>query len=131
RKRAEQAESEARRQLGPNEYAAAWEAGKALSYAQVIGEAMALIAVIEATLASQESPSAAAAAGLTAREQDVLRLLVAGRSNAEIAAKLFISPRTATTHVSNLYAKLGVASRAEAIAFGHRHGLADLDQRGR
>ena len=53
----------------------------------------------------------------------MLRLVAAGRSNPEIAAALFISPRTATTHVSRLYAKLGVASRAEAIALALRHGL--------
>jgi DNA-binding NarL/FixJ family response regulator len=51
----------------------------------------------------------------------VLELLAAGRSNAEIADALFISRRTVTTHVSNLYAKLGAASRAEAIAFALRH----------
>ena len=64
--------------------------------------------------------------GLSAREHEVLRLLVAGRSNAEIAAALFISPRTATTHVSHLYTKLGVGSRAEAIALACDHD-ADLN----
>ncbi len=65
-----------------------------------------------------------AMAGLSARELEVLRLIVAGHSNAEIADALFISRRTTTTHVTHLYAKLGVASRAEAIAYAHRHGLA-------
>jgi DNA-binding CsgD family transcriptional regulator len=50
-------------------------------------------------------------------------LLAAGRSNTEIAEALFISRRTVTTHVSHLYAKLGVASRAEAIAHAYAHAL--------
>jgi DNA-binding CsgD family transcriptional regulator len=67
---------------------------------------------------------AGALAGLTAREQEVLRLLAAGRSNREIAAELFIAPKTASVHVSNILAKLGAASRTEAasIALLARHG---------
>ena len=61
---------------------------------------------------------------LTPREQDVLRLLVEGRSNPEIAAALFISPRTAETHVTHILAKLGVTTRAEAAAHAVRVGLA-------
>ena len=60
---------------------------------------------------------------MTPRELDVLRLLVAGRSNPQIAEALFISPRTATTHVSNILAKLGVESRTEAAARAIRDGL--------
>jgi DNA-binding NarL/FixJ family response regulator len=55
-------------------------------------------------------------AGLTGREREVLRLLVAGRSNKEIAAALFISPKTASVHVSNILGKLGASSRTEAAA---------------
>jgi DNA-binding CsgD family transcriptional regulator len=61
----------------------------------------------------------AADPGLTERERDVLRLVAAGRSNKEIAAELFISPKTASVHVSNILAKLGVASRGEAAAEAH------------
>jgi LuxR family maltose regulon positive regulatory protein len=53
---------------------------------------------------------------LTEREAEVLRLLVAGASNQEIAAKLVISLATVKKHVSNLLGKLGVASRTQAIA---------------
>jgi len=63
--------------------------------------------------------------GLTAREQEVLRLVAAGRSNREIAAGLFISPRTASVHVSNILGKLHVASRGEAAATAHRLQLFD------
>jgi DNA-binding CsgD family transcriptional regulator len=61
--------------------------------------------------------------GLTAREHEVLRLLVAGRTNREIAAELFIAPKTASVHVSNILAKLGAASRTEAAAIAHAEGI--------
>jgi DNA-binding CsgD family transcriptional regulator len=61
--------------------------------------------------------------GLTAREREVLQLVAAGRSNREIAAELFISPRTASVHVSNILGKLGAASRGEAAAIAHRRHL--------
>jgi DNA-binding CsgD family transcriptional regulator len=62
-------------------------------------------------------------AGLTTREREVLRLLAAGRSNREIAAALYIAPKTASVHVSNILAKLNAASRTEAAAIAHRDGL--------
>jgi DNA-binding CsgD family transcriptional regulator len=62
-------------------------------------------------------------AGLTDRERDVLRLLAEGQSNKEIGAELFISPKTASVHVSNILAKLHAASRTEAAAIAHREGL--------
>ncbi|OON79745.1 AAA family ATPase [Streptomyces tsukubensis] len=58
--------------------------------------------------------------GLTARERDVLRLVAVGRSNRQIAEELFISPKTASVHVSNILAKLGVSGRGEAAAIAHR-----------
>ncbi|WAZ24273.1 AAA family ATPase [Streptomyces cinnabarinus] len=61
--------------------------------------------------------------GLTTREHDVLRLVSAGRTNRQIAEELFISPKTASVHVSNILAKLGVAGRGEAAAVAHRLGL--------
>ena len=51
---------------------------------------------------------------LTAREQDVLRLVADGKTNRQIAAELFISANTAGVHVSRILAKLGVATRTEA-----------------
>ncbi|MFF8731056.1 AAA family ATPase [Streptomyces sp. NPDC015171] len=60
---------------------------------------------------------------LTAREGDVLRLLALGRSNRQIGEELFISGKTASVHVSNILAKLGAASRTEAVALAYRHGL--------
>ena len=63
--------------------------------------------------------------GLTDRELEVLRLVAAGRSNREIAAELFISPKTASVHVSNILGKLKVASRGEAAAKAHSLRLFD------
>ena len=60
---------------------------------------------------------------LTARELEVLRHVVAGESNDEIAQALFISPRTASVHVSRILAKLEVTSRAKAAALAYEHGL--------
>jgi DNA-binding CsgD family transcriptional regulator len=61
--------------------------------------------------------------GLTERELEVLRLVAAGRTNREIAAELFISPKTASVHVSNILGKLGAASRTEAAAQAHARHL--------
>jgi DNA-binding CsgD family transcriptional regulator len=63
--------------------------------------------------------------GLTPREREVLVLVADGRTNRQIAQALFISARTAGIHVSNILAKLGVASRGEAAAIAHRGGLLD------
>ncbi|NUQ98450.1 MAG: response regulator transcription factor, partial [Streptomyces sp.] len=60
---------------------------------------------------------------LTAREQDVLRLLARGRSNRQIGEELFITGKTASVHVSNILAKLGASSRTEAVAIAYRQGL--------
>ena len=71
-----------------------------------------------------DRPDGAVLASLTSREREVLRLIAAGRSNREIASVLFIAPKTASVHVSNILGKLGAASRTEAAAIAHREGLA-------
>jgi DNA-binding NarL/FixJ family response regulator len=53
----------------------------------------------------------------------VLRLVAAGRTDRDIAAELFISAKTASVHVSNVLAKLGVHTRMEAAAIAHRAGI--------
>ncbi|MCX4513456.1 AAA family ATPase [Streptomyces sp. NBC_01619] len=74
----------------------------------------------EPELMSATVPAPAEDFGLTPREQDVLRLVAAGRTNRQIAEELFISPKTASVHVSNILAKLGVTGRGEAAALAHR-----------
>jgi len=61
--------------------------------------------------------------GLTAREMEVLLLVADGRTNPEIAERLYISAKTASVHVSNILRKLEVSNRGEAAALAHRHGL--------
>jgi DNA-binding NarL/FixJ family response regulator len=60
---------------------------------------------------------------LTTREREILELLAAGRSNAQIAAALYLSPKTVRNNVSNVFAKLQVADRAEAIVRARDAGL--------
>ena len=64
-------------------------------------------------------------ADLTDREVEVLRLIARGRSNREVAERLFISPKTVGRHVENLYAKIGVSSRGAAAVFAMEHRLLD------
>jgi DNA-binding NarL/FixJ family response regulator len=62
--------------------------------------------------------------GLTGREAELLALLATGKTNREIAAQLFISEKTVARHVSNIFSKLGVSSRAAATAYALKHDLA-------
>jgi DNA-binding CsgD family transcriptional regulator len=70
-------------------------------------------------------PSPGAALGLTERELEVSRHLALGRTNREIAEVLFISPKTASVHVSNIMRKLGVSNRIAAAAIAHQAGLTE------
>ena len=62
-------------------------------------------------------------AGLTGREIEVLELVAAGQTNREIAKALVISEKTVARHVSNIFTKLAVTSRAAATSYALRHGL--------
>jgi DNA-binding CsgD family transcriptional regulator/tetratricopeptide (TPR) repeat protein len=74
-------------------------------------------------VAEAAAPSLARSLGLTRRETEVLVLLAEGRTNRQIGQELFITPKTASVHVSRILAKLGVAGRGEAAAIAHRLGL--------
>jgi DNA-binding CsgD family transcriptional regulator/pimeloyl-ACP methyl ester carboxylesterase len=101
------------------------------------GEVQAGVAAIEAFLGpapparprppgpSAAPAGAALAEALSARERDVLRLLAAGLSNAEIARELVIAPGTAKTHTSSIYRKLDVGNRTRAVARARALGLLD------
>ena len=78
--------------------------------------------VLDTSAAAAVGPDAV---GLTGRELEVLRLVAVGRSNREIANELFISPKTASVHVSNILGKLGAASRSEAASKAHALRLVD------
>jgi DNA-binding CsgD family transcriptional regulator len=64
-------------------------------------------------------------AGLTAREIEVLRLVAAGKSNREIATELYLSAKTVSRHLSNIFCKIGVSSRTAAAAFAYEHSLVE------
>ena len=102
----------------PEAAARLWEAGRALSIEEAIA------AALKADLAEPEATATGDGSGLSVRELEVLRQLVTGKSDAEIAAVLFISRRTVATHVRHIYDKLGVSSRAEAAAWAVRQGIA-------
>jgi predicted ATPase/DNA-binding CsgD family transcriptional regulator len=116
--------------LAGSRYEDAWAEGGRLPLEQVVARALDLVpppTAAEAPASRQRNfvPVSAAAAGvdLTCREQEVLALLCQRLTNPEIAARLFISPKTAGHHVSNILGKLGAANRREAAALAARHGL--------
>ncbi|GAB1690308.1 helix-turn-helix transcriptional regulator [Krasilnikovia sp. M28-CT-15] len=118
---------------------AAAGAGDRAVAADAVEEAVAVAAALGArplcqdadTLARRigvRSPGQPAPTGtdvLTSREREVLRLVAEGHSNGRIAERLYISPKTASVHVSRIIAKLDVANRVEAAAVAHRLGLLD------
>jgi DNA-binding CsgD family transcriptional regulator len=129
----EQIVQRSRERLSPAEFAAAWDEGRALPLDDVVAEAMDL-ADEQANLAepgetasgrsSDSSDGDGEDFSLSPREREVLRLIAAGHSNADVAQVLFISPRTVSTHAAHILGKLGLTTRAELIAFAHRQGLA-------
>jgi predicted ATPase/DNA-binding CsgD family transcriptional regulator len=115
--------AEVRRQLGKASFARAWEAGAAAPIADGVAAAQAVVTAAQQT-AGKRRPAQRDELELSAREREVLGLLVEGRSDREIAAALGISPRTAETHVFRLCAKLGVESRTAAVTAAFRLGFA-------
>jgi DNA-binding NarL/FixJ family response regulator len=110
-----------RSRLGETSFVAAFAAGHSMPLAEAVADGLAIAAATE--LKTGTALPCRSAFGLTPREQDVLRLLVAGKTDREIADALFIGRRTVTTHTSGLYAKLGVSSRTQAAALAIREGL--------
>jgi DNA-binding response OmpR family regulator len=80
------------------------------------------VARVQRHLERTRAPGTLAAA-LTLREAEVLRLLADGFGRGEIASRLFISPKTAGSHLERIFKKLDVHNRAEAVSFAYRHGL--------
>jgi DNA-binding NarL/FixJ family response regulator len=107
----------ARAQLDEEEFEAAWSEGRAMPPERAI----------EYALERPETPETASPetypGGLSAREADVLRLVAAGLTNAEVAEELFLSSRTVDWHLGSIYRKLGLHSRTEATRFAAEHDL--------
>jgi DNA-binding CsgD family transcriptional regulator/tetratricopeptide (TPR) repeat protein len=112
---------------------AAYATGLRLGAQPLLDEVTALARRARITLQEPERkaegsmPSPLEELGLTSRELEVLRHLAAGRSNREIGEALFISAKTASVHISNIFRKLNVVSRVQAAAAAHQLGLVDED----
>jgi NarL family two-component system response regulator YdfI len=91
------------------------------------GESLLPSAVIDKVVAHLTDPGAVRPEALSDREQEVLTFLAQGAANKEIAHRLHITERTVKAHVTSIFNKLGVNSRAEAVAVAMRHGLLSLD----
>jgi DNA-binding NarL/FixJ family response regulator len=105
----ERSADRARRALGDERFAAEWAEGQAMDAAEIVRLARA--------------PSPEHPAGLTLRETEVLRLIAAGLTDAQVADRLVLSVRTVNSHVRSIYRKLGVSSRSAATGYALRQGL--------
>jgi DNA-binding CsgD family transcriptional regulator len=115
-----EARSRARAVLGAERAAAEETRGRLLELTGAFAEARAILDAARQGLLPAATPTEAR---LTGRELEVLRLLVAGKSNLEVADALFIGRGTVRTHVSSILAKLGAHTRTEAAAFAQERGL--------
>ena len=104
---------ELRTTMGANDFDAAWAEGAALSTDEAIAYA-------QRGRGERKRPSSGWAS-LTPTELDVVRLLTEGLPNKDIATRLFISPRTVETHLTHVYAKLGLSSRVQLAQEAGRH----------
>ena len=115
-----------RDRLGEETWEGECAVGRAMTLDDAVDAGFATVETVQQALAEQRARSAEQSKwdpGLTPREQEVLNLLVGGLSDKEIAEDLFISPRTAMTHVSNILSKLGVTKRTAAANVAVLRGL--------
>jgi predicted ATPase/DNA-binding CsgD family transcriptional regulator len=105
------------------EFEAAWAAGDAMNFADALDEGLRAMDAVDLTTQAESSVSRSGRHDLSRRELEVLALVAAGRSDGEIAERLFISKKTASVHVTHIKDKLGVASRVEVALAGIRLGL--------
>jgi non-specific serine/threonine protein kinase len=115
--------ADARAALGEDPFEVTWNIGMSMPLEQIIDEAMA-IRPPQPDEPLHRALNTVPRHNLTMREVEVLRLLVEGQSNQEIARRLSISPSTVASHVINILNKLGVESRTAAATWAMRHGLA-------
>jgi predicted ATPase/DNA-binding CsgD family transcriptional regulator len=112
--------AEARATLGPRAADAAWAEGLSLPPPQAAAEALALLDTSEE---GQPARGPAQASPLTPREREVAALVARGQSNRAIAGALVITEATVERHIGNVFAKLGLASRAQLAVWALEHGL--------
>jgi predicted ATPase/DNA-binding CsgD family transcriptional regulator len=118
----------ARLLLGEDSWEEALAQGHAMGLEEAIEYALPAEKPSATTSSTTAQPSTSSLpenpAGLTSREVEVLGLVALGMTNAQTAKELFVSPRTVETHLTSIYHKLGVSSRAAATRFALEHGLA-------
>jgi predicted ATPase/DNA-binding CsgD family transcriptional regulator/DNA-binding XRE family transcriptional regulator len=148
--RLERSAEDTRTRLGEERFAAAWEQGTTLTFAQMVALVRQLLdglagsmsggretfggaaAGVEGTLrrpdqaaypTGEDATDPGPTVGLSSLEREILALVAAGLTNREIAARLYIAERTAKSHITSLFNKLGVSSRAQAVAVAAERGL--------
>jgi ATP/maltotriose-dependent transcriptional regulator MalT len=117
----------ARTGLGEHAFSTAWAEGRSLSPEQALATAEQGV-LSDSTFTEQTSSPppvspAPTPSGLTAREVEVLRVVAQGLTNEQVAQRLVISPRTVDTHLTSIYSKIGVSSRAAATRYAIEHHL--------
>jgi non-specific serine/threonine protein kinase len=113
--------------LGQERFEAARREGRSLSFAQVSDLIARVLDEVEtgSTAAAEANGKRRQRIPLSAREEEVLRLVAEGLTNKEIARRLIVTENTVKTHVTSLFNKLGVDSRARAVAVAAQEGLLD------
>lgn len=123
----DRAVASSRTQLGVQAFAVAWAQGRSLSPEQALATAgQGALAASTSGEQSSSPPTVSPAPspdGLTAREVEVLRVVAQGLTNEQVAERLIISPRTVDTHLTSIYGKIGVSSRAAATRYAIEHHL--------
>ena len=109
--------------LGDQPFDQAFAEGQQMTLAGLARLAEQICAPARPVVQSSPSPAAPMQAGLTARELEVLRLVAGGLTNAQVAQALSVTSHTVNAHLTAIYGKLGVTSRAGAIRYALEHQL--------
>jgi predicted ATPase/DNA-binding CsgD family transcriptional regulator len=119
-------------QLERGQLEPAWRVGRSLPFAEAVVLALAVLDNFAATLDREPLArrTSAVESPLSSREQEILQLVAEGMTSRQIGQKLFLSPRTVDHHLTSIFNKLGVGSRAKAVALATQRGLLGDDYGG-